>query len=74
MPARAWLQDRFEERVISCLNPITWIGKSPDMSCLDYWFWGVALAEVRKSLSTTLAELKAIVEDFSKSLDEEEVT
>ena len=73
MPARAWLQDRFEESVISCLNPITWLGKSPDLSCLDDWFWGVALAEVRRSLSITPAELKAIVEDFSKSIEEEEV-
>ena len=73
MPARALLQDRFEERVISCLTPISWPTKSPDLSCLDYWLWGVlfwvvVMAELRRSLPTTLAELKTIVEDFSKSL------
>ena len=37
--------------------------RSPDLSCLDYWFWGVAMAE-----------LKATMENFAKILEEEEVT
>ena len=32
------------------------------------------MAEVRRSLPATLAELKAIVEVFAESLEEEEVT
>ena len=73
MPARAWLEQAFQGRVISRLTPIPWPSKSPDLSCLDYWFWGVAMQEVRKSKPSTLAELKTTVESFAESLDQEEV-
>ena len=43
------------------------------MSCLDFWFWGVAMEEVRKSRPSTLTELKAVVEAFAESVDPEEV-
>ena len=54
-----WLQEAFQGRVISRLTTIAWPAKSPDMSCLDFWFWGVAMEEVRKSRPSTLTELKA---------------
>ena len=38
----------------SRLTTIVWPAKSPDMSCLDFWFWGVAMEEVRKSKPSTL--------------------
>ena len=43
------------------------------MSCLDFWFWGVAMEEVRKSRPSTLTELKAMVEAFAERDDLEEV-
>ena len=43
------------------------------MSCLDFWFWGVAMEEVRKSRPFTLTVLKAVVDAFAKSVDPEEV-
>ena len=43
------------------------------MSCLDFWFWGMAMEEVRKSRPSTLTELKAMVEAFAESVDLEEV-
>ena len=73
MPARAWLQEAFQGRVISRLTTIAWPAKSPDMSCLDFWFWGVAMEEVRKSRPSILNELKAVVEAFAESVDQEEV-
>ena len=48
--------------------------KSPDLSCLDYWFLGVGMAEERRCTPTSLAELMVILEDFVESLEEEEVT
>ena len=57
----------------SRLTTIVWPAKSPDMSCLDFWFWGVAMEEVRKSKQSTLNELKAVVEAFAESVDQEEV-
>ena len=73
MPARAWLQEKFEGRVISRLTPIPWPAKSPDLSCLDFWFWGVAMAELQRNPPKTIDELKETVESFVESLDEDEV-
>ena len=55
------------------LTTIAWPDKSPDMSCLDFWFWVVVMEEVRKSRPSTLTELKAMVEVFAESVDLEEV-
>ena len=44
-----------------------------DMSCLYFWFGGVTMEEVRKSMPSTLNELKAVVEAFAESVDQEEV-
>ena len=55
------------------LTTIPWPAKSPDLSCMDFWFWGVAMEEVRKSRPATLNELKAVVEAFAESVDQEEV-
>ena len=68
-----WLQEAFKGRVISRLTTIAWPAKSPNMRCLDFWFWGVAMEEVRKSKLSTLNELKAVVEAFAESVDQEEV-
>ena len=59
--------------VVRRLTTIPWPAKSPDLSCLDFWFWGVAMEEVRKSRPATLNELKAVVEAFAESVDQEEV-
>ena len=53
------------------LITIAWPAKSPDMSCLDFWFWVVVMEEVRKSRPSTLAELKAVGEAFAESVDPE---
>ena len=50
-----------------------WQAKSFDMSCLEFWFWGVEMEKVRKSRPSTLTELKAVVEVFAGSVDPEEV-
>ena len=56
------------------LTSIAWPAKSPDMSCLDFWFWVVVMEEVRKSRPSTLTiKLKAVVEAFAESVDPEEV-
>ena len=52
---------------------IAWPAKSPDMSCLDFWFWLVVMEEVRKSRPSTLTEFKAVGEAFAEIVDPEEV-
>ena len=64
--AREWLEQKIGARVISRLTEHPW-------PTLDYWFWNVAMAEVRRAPPATLDDLKLNVEAFSKSLDKEEV-
>ena len=52
---------------------IPWSASSPDLTCPDYWLWGVCLQEIRRVKPATLEELKEIVDDFCESLDPEEI-
>lgn len=71
--ARAWLNEAFRGRVISRLTDHPWPARSPDLSPLDFWFWSVALTELRRRPPHDLEELKQTVEAFADSLDEDEV-
>ena len=57
--------------ILHCSRGRVHPGHSPDMSYLDFWFWGLAMEDVRKSRPSTLNELK--VEAFAESVDQEEV-
>jgi hypothetical protein len=72
--ARPWLENKFGDRVFSRLTDRPWPAKSPDLSPLDFWFWSVAMAELRMVPPTTLNELKLAVEDFAESIDKEEIS
>ena len=45
----------------------------PYMSPLDYWFWSVCLAELRRSPPTTMEELITTMEDIKNSIEEQDV-
>ena len=66
-----WLREKFGDRVISYKMTHPWPAKSSDLSPLDYWFWSVCMAAVRKGLPATLDELKLIVEVYANSLTPE---
>ena len=70
---RQWLDDNFDGRVISRLTERPWPARSPDLSPLDFWFWAVALAALRRNPPATLQELQATVERFAGSLCAEDV-
>lgn len=72
--ARSWLQQKFGDRVISRLTAHPWPAKSPDLSPLDYWFWDVAMADLRKTPPASLRDLKTTVEALADSMEEEEVS
>ena len=42
-----WLATKFGNRIISNHSARIWPPRSPDLSPLDYWFWGICLAELR---------------------------
>ena len=70
--AREWLGDKFDGRVISRLINRPWPAKSPDLSPLDFWFWSVAMAELRRAPPGSVQDLTAEV--FVESMDHEEVS
>lgn len=67
--ARTWLSSKFGRRVISRLTDRPWPARSPDLTPVDFWFWSVALAELRRVPPRTLEELKATVQEFADSMD-----
>ena len=71
--ARAWLKDKFSNRVISRLTDRPWPARSPDLSPLDFWFWSVAISEVRRCAPTTLKQLMGVVEELAAAMDPAEV-
>ena len=71
MPARNWLFASFNGRVRGMHH--AWPAKSPDLSCLDFWFWGAAMQEVSKSRPSTINELKLVVNRFAVDLSEDAV-
>ena len=71
---RDWLENKFHGRVLSDKMNVLWPARSPDLSPLDYWFWGIALAELRKHQPSCLDNLKEIVESLAESLTKEEIS
>ena len=59
--ARAWLQQKFGQRVISRHMDRPWPAKSPDLSPLDYWFWSVAMRELARVPPNSIEEMKTTV-------------
>ena len=43
------------------------------MSSLDYWFWSMCEAELRRNPPSSMEELREIVTDFALSLSPEEI-
>jgi hypothetical protein len=70
---REWLAEKFGQRVISRLTARPWPAKSPCLSPLDYWFWSVCLQELRRNPPNTLEELMETVNEYSDSLEKEEI-
>ena len=66
---REWLNKTFHGRVISRMMEHPWPTKSPDLSPLDYWFWNVAMFELRRAPPRDIGELKTTVNAFAESLD-----
>ena len=70
---REFLAEKFGSRVISRLTDTIWPARSPDLSLLDFWFWGVAMQEVRRVQPNTPEKLKQVVEDFAHEMEPETI-
>ena len=71
---RDWLASKFDDRVISHKTDRPWPPGSPDMSPLDFYFWGRSMAELRRCPPSSMEELKETVTDFALSLSPAEVS
>ena len=45
-----------------------WPPKSPDMSPLDYWFWGACEQHIKKSKPLNIDELVDLVSDYARNI------
>ena len=64
-----FVEKAFSGRVISRNSEIEWPAYSPDMTPLDYFFWGYSLAEVVRRQPESIDELKAIVEEVAANVE-----
>ena len=63
-----WWFDNFGDRVISNLTDHVWPPRSPDLSPLDFWFWGACMAMLRKNKITTMNGVIDAVNEFAASI------
>ena len=74
MPAvMRFLKAKLGFRVISRKSENYWPLKGPSLTCLDFSFWPQAQEEVVRQMPQTLSQLKSIVEDFARSIREEQL-
>ena len=65
------LQKNFKDRVISRHFDFHWPARSPDITPLDFWFWGHVKKQVYKKRMTSLVELKGRITDVCTTIDQE---
>ena len=70
---RDWLASKFGDRVISHKTDRPWPTRSPDLSPLDFWFWGVCLVELRRHPPSSMAELRATINSLARRMSRDEV-
>ena len=66
-----FLGEKFCGQIISQKLEIDWPPYSPDLNPLDYFFWSLAMIQVRCQKTSTIAELTAIVEDVAATAPKE---
>ena len=69
-----WLQDHFEDRVISNKLDIRWAPHSPDLNLLDFYLWGRLKSLVYQSQINDMDELKAAITAACQIVAAEECT
>ena len=68
-----FLRSKFNDRIISRGSAHHWPACSPDLSCLDFSFWSLALDRVVESEPKTIQELKKVVQDFVTGISKKQL-
>ena len=64
-----FLSEKFPDRVISRRTETPWPACSPDLSPLDFWFWGDMEDKIRQKNPQSLQEIKDIVDQEAADMD-----
>ena len=67
------LASKFGNCVISNLTDRVWPPRSPDLSPLDFWFWGICLSELRRSPPNSIEELKETINTYASCFNPKEI-
>ena len=70
-PVMEFLHSKFGNRIVSRNSGHSWPPNSPDLSCLDFSFWSVVTLHIIHCEPETLQELKELVEDSTRNMDED---
>uniref|UniRef100_A0A1B6E1X5 Uncharacterized protein n=1 Tax=Clastoptera arizonana TaxID=38151 RepID=A0A1B6E1X5_9HEMI len=54
----AAVRHMFPGKLISCFSDIPWPPRSPDLSCCDFFLWGILKSRVYSHKPRTLTDLK----------------
>ena len=65
---RQFLNSQFPGRWWGRDGPIMWSARSPDLTPLDYFFWGYLRDKVYSSTVNSVAQLKTKIEDAVKQI------
>ena len=68
---RDYLDSTFPRRWIGRSGQMTWAARSPDLSPLDFFMWGLLKDRVYHRKPQSLSSLKAIIEDECLNIDQQ---
>lgn len=69
----SFLAEKFPQRLISRRTNQPWPAHSPDLSPLDFWFWGEMETVVYQRKPETLEDLKKLISNTARRMSEEKV-
>ena len=68
-----FLHGKFPDRLISRRSEHAWPAHSPDLSPLDYWFWGAIESVIYIQKPNSIPALKRMVNEAARAISEDEV-
>ena len=71
LESRLWLEDHFEDRIVSFKTPYIWSPHSPDLNPLDFFLWGYCKDNVYFDKPATIDQLKRNVTRFIRAIPQD---
>lgn len=69
LQVRAWLNAHFPNRWIGRKGPIPWPARSPDLSAMDFFTWGVIKEKVYARRPKSVVEMRSFIYDAFSTLN-----